>query len=249
MAATLAKGDTVIENAAREPEVVDLADCLDQDGRQDRGRGHVRRSWSTASRGLHGATHEVLPDRIETGTYAMAVAMAGGDVRAREHARRNCCRAPSTCSAAAGAEVTRDQCRHPRAPQRQRHRGRRHHDRAVPGLPDRSAGAVHGADDAREGHLAHPRDDLREPLHARAGTGAPRRPRSAWTATAPSWRASSGCKGAPVMATDLRASVSLVIAGLAAEGETPINRVYHLDRGFEALEAKLSAAAAPRSSG
>ena len=96
----------------------------------------------------------------------------------------------------------------------------------------------------RQGHLAHHRDDFREPLHARAGTGAVRRAHSASTAKPPPSTASHSLQGAPVMATDLRASVSLVIAGLAAEGETMVNRVYHLDRGFERLEDKLSACGA-----
>ena len=112
-----------------------------------------------------------------------------------------------------------------------------------PGFPDRPAGAADGADDARQGDLAHHRDHLREPLHARAGAGAARRPIQLDGETA-TIEGVDKLKGAPVMATDLRASVSLVIAALAAEGETMVNRVYHLDRGFERLEDKLAACGA-----
>ena len=238
MAAALANGSTLIENAAREPEVVDLAACLTKMGARIEGAGTPRITIEGVSR-LHGARHAVLPDRIETGTYAMAVAMTGGDVTL-ENTRADLLHSALDVLGTTGAEITTgtDTIRIRRngggiAA------GRRDH-RSVPGIPHRPAGAVHGADDAGQGPVEHPRDDLREPLHARAGN---------WPASAAKIRLEGDLaivegverlKGAPVMATDLRASVSLVIAGLAAEGETSINRVYHLDRGFEALEAKLA---------
>ena len=174
MAAALASGTTVIENAAREPEVADLSACLTKMGARIAGAGTGQIVVEGVAR-LHGASHEVLPDRIETGTYAMAVAMTGGDVLL-ENTHPDLLRSALDVLGQTGAEVTstNEGIRDP--PQRLRHRRGRRHDRPVPGLPDRPPGPVHGADDARERHLADPRDDLREPLHARAGAGAARRP-------------------------------------------------------------------------
>jgi UDP-N-acetylglucosamine enolpyruvyl transferase len=172
MAATLARGTTVIGNAAREPEVVDLANCLIAMGAKITGAGTATITIEGVTT-LSGARHRVLPDRIETGTYAMAVAMAGGDVvlentdvalldTALETLRR------------AGAEISptnngmRVVAMAPASAGRYRHR-------SLPGLPDRPAGAVHGADDPLDRRLARHRDHLRKPLHARAGTGPPRR--------------------------------------------------------------------------
>jgi UDP-N-acetylglucosamine 1-carboxyvinyltransferase len=157
MAATLAKGTTVITNAACEPEIVDVADCLNKMGAKVTGAGTPRIVIEGVAK-LHGARHTVLPDRIETGTYAMAVAMGG--------ARR---------ADGGGRHRHAEQRRHPRGAQRRGAvPGQRHH-RAVPRLSDRSAGPAHGADDPRQGGVPHHRDDLREPLHACAGAGALRR--------------------------------------------------------------------------
>ena len=135
----------------------------------------------------------------------------------------------------------RDQPGHPRRPQRGGHRAGRHHHRAVPRVPDRPAGAVHGADERPTAHRASPRRSSRTAsCTCRSSRGSA--PASSSTAR-PRDRGRRPARGAPVMATDLRASVSLVIAALAAEGETMVNRVYHLDRGFERLEDKLGAAA------
>ena len=190
MAAALADGTSVIENAAREPEVKDVADCLNKMGAKINGAGTSRIVVDGVAR-LHGARHRVLPDRIETGTYAMAVAMTGGDVMLRRRARRSVAERRSTCSRQAGAEINADQSRPARCAQRQRPGAGRCDDRAVPGLPDRPAGAVHGADELRRRHVAHHRDDLREPLHARAGTGAASARISAWTARRPRSKAST----------------------------------------------------------
>ena len=168
-----------IENAAREPEIADVADCLIKMGATIDGAGTVahRRRGRRHARTARGI--RVLPDRIETGTYAMAVAMAGGDVLLRRRApellqigARRAARRPASTSRPtnAGIRVARNGAGI--APVEV-------DDRAVPRLPDRSAGAVHGADDARQGHVADHRDDLREPLHACAGTGPPRRPHPA----------------------------------------------------------------------
>ncbi len=174
MAAVLAHGTTVIENAAQEPEIGDVADCLNKMGARIIRRRHPAASIVEGVTRLGGARHRVLPDRIETGTYAMAVAMTGGDVLL-EGARPELLQTALDVIGRTGAEISANNRRHPRQAQRRRHRGSRCHDRAVPRLPDRPAGAVHGADDQGQGHLAHHRDDLREPLHARAGAGAARR--------------------------------------------------------------------------
>ena len=190
MAAALARGTTVIENAAREPEIGDVADCLNKMGARISGVGTSRLIVEGVAR-LGGARHRVLPDRIETGTYAMAVAMTGGDVLL-EGARPELLQSALDVIAQTGAEDHRDQRRHPRPAQRRRHHAGRCHDRAVPGLPDRPAGAAHGADEQRQRHLAHHRDHLREPLHARAGAGAARRPHPARRRNRDHRRASSG---------------------------------------------------------
>src|SRR6201987_5962838 len=148
MAASLANGTTVIENAAREPEIGDVADCLNKMGAKISGAGPSRIIIEGVP-SLSGTRHSVLPDRIETGTYAMAVAMTGGDVTL-EGAQAELLQAALDVLARAG----------------------RRGDRSVSRLSDRPAGAADGADDPCAGHLAHHRDDLREPLHARAGTGA-----------------------------------------------------------------------------
>ena len=174
MAAALAHGTTVIENAAREPEIGDVADCLNKMGAKISGAGTSRIVVEGVA-ALHGARHAVLPDRIETGTYACAVAMTGGDVLL-QNARPELLQAALDVLAQTGAVI---------APTNEGIRVTRNGaglapvdgvDRAVPRLPHRPAGAADGADDARRRHLAHHRDHFREPLHARAGTGAARRP-------------------------------------------------------------------------
>ena len=238
MAASLANGTSVIENAAREPEIADVADCLNKMGAQITGAGTSRIVVEGVAK-LNGARHSVLPDRIETGTYAMAVAMTGGDVMLAERAAGTAAGRRSTCWRRPALEVTATNHGHPRRAQRSRPRAGRGDDRAVPGFPDRPAGAAHGADDARAGHLAHHarRSSRTASCTCRSSPGSARA--SISTARRATIEGVDKLKGAPVMATDLRASVSLVIAALAAEGETMVNRVYHLDRGFERLEDKL----------
>jgi UDP-N-acetylglucosamine 1-carboxyvinyltransferase len=236
MAATLAKGETVLENAAREPEIVDLADCLIKMGARIEGAGTSRNVNQGVPR-LGGARHRVLPDRIETGTFAIAVAMAGGDVLL-EGARPDLLDNALDVLVEAGADVT---------PTNEGIRiARNGHGIApvevttqpFPGFPTdlqaqlmalstRAKGTSRITETIFENRFMHVQELAR--LGARIQLEGD-------TATIAGVET---LKGAPVMATDLRASVSLVIAGLAAEGDTMVHRVYHLDRGFERLEAKL----------
>jgi UDP-N-acetylglucosamine 1-carboxyvinyltransferase len=241
MAATLARGTTVITNAACEPEIVDVADCLNKMGAKVSGAGTPRIVIEGVAK-LHGARHTVLPDRIETGTYAMAVAMTGGDVQL-SGARPELLQAALDVLTEAGATVTpnNDGIRVARngaglfpvnvttAP--------------FPGFPTdlqaqlmalmtRAKGASHITETIFENRFMHVQELAR--FGARIHLDGE-------TATI---EGVGKLRGAPVMATDLRASVSLVIAALAADGETIVNRVYHLDRGFERLEEKLSACGA-----
>ncbi|AVT78562.1 UDP-N-acetylglucosamine 1-carboxyvinyltransferase [Rhodopseudomonas palustris] len=241
MAAALAKGTTIIDNAACEPEIVDVADCLNKMGAKITGAGTPRITIEGVAK-LHGARHTVLPDRIETGTYAMAVAMAGGEVQL-SGARPELLQAALDVLSQAGATITvnNDGIKVSRngagispvtvttAP--------------FPGFPTdlqaqlmalmtRAKGASHITETIFENRFMHVQELAR--FGAKISLDGE-------TATIDGV---DRLRGAPVMATDLRASVSLVIAALAAEGETMVNRIYHLDRGFERLEEKLSACGA-----
>ena len=241
MAATMARGETVIENAAREPEVRDLADCLVKMGARIEGAGTSTITISGVDR-LDGAVHPVLPDRIETGTYAMAVAATGGDVLL-QGASADLLRAALDTIAQSGAEITETN-----EGIRVRRNGAGLQPVSVstapfPGFPtDLQAQFMalmtiaDGTSEIRETIFENRFMHVQE--LARLGADIRLDGQKATV------RGVSRLKGAPVMATDLRASVSLVIAGLAAEGETIVNRVYHLDRGFERLEEKLSACGA-----
>jgi UDP-N-acetylglucosamine 1-carboxyvinyltransferase len=241
MAASLARGETLIENAAREPEIVDVADCLKKMGARIEGAGTPTIRIEGSDR-LAGARHPVLADRIETGTYAMAVAMAGGDV-VLAGARADLLQSALDLLAEAGAEVVTTN---------QGIRIRRDGSGIAPvevstapfpGFPtdlqaqlmalmSRATGTSRITETIFENRFMHVQELAR--LGARIHLDGE-------TATV---EGVERLKGAPVMATDLRASVSLVIAGLAAEGETMVHRVYHLDRGFERLEQKLAACGA-----
>lgn len=236
MAAVMARGTTVIGNAAREPEVSDVAHCLVKMGARISGAGTSQIVVEGVG-SLGGARHSVLPDRIETGTYAMAVAMTGGDVLL-ENSRADLLQAALDVLARTGAEVSATN-------EGIRVRRNGHGIRPVdvttepfPGFPTdlqaqfmalmtRSSGVSRIRETIFENRFMHVQELARLGARIRLDgdlgivEGTPR------------------LKGAPVMATDLRASVSLVIAALAAEGETMVHRVYHLDRGFEALEKKL----------
>jgi len=241
MAAALADGTSVIENAAREPEIVDVADCLNKMGARISGAGTSRIVIEGVAK-LNGARHSVLPDRIETGTYAMAVAMTGGDVTLLG-ARPELLQAALDVLGQAGVEITTTN-----AGIRVARNGAGLFPVEVvtdpfPGFPtdlqaqlmalmSRAKGTSRITETIFENRFMHVQELAR--LGARIHLNGE-------TATI---EGVDRLKGAPVMATDLRASVSLVIAALAAEGETMVNRVYHLDRGFERLEDKLVACGA-----
>ena len=237
MAAALAQGTTVIRNAAREPEVVDLAECLIKMGAKIEGAGTSEVVIEGVAR-LNGASHDVMPDRIETGTYAMAVAMTGGDL-ILDNTRPEYLQAALDALGQAGTEVVPT---HGGIRVRRNGNGIQAVDVTTdpfPGFPTdlqaqfmalmtRASGTSRIRETIFENRFMHVQELARLGAQIRLDGD------SAYVDGVP------GLKGAPVMATDLRASVSLVIAGLVADGETTINRVYHLDRGFEALEAKLA---------
>jgi UDP-N-acetylglucosamine 1-carboxyvinyltransferase len=237
MAATLAQGTTVIRNAAREPEVVDLAECLIKMGAKIQGAGTSEIVVEGVS-SLGGASHDVMPDRIETGTYAMAVAMTGGDL-VLDNTRPAYLQAALDVLGHAGVDVSST---HGGIRIRRNGNGIQPVDVTTdpfPGFPTdlqaqfmalmtRANGTSRIRETIFENRFMHVQELARLGAQIRLDGD------SAYVDGV------AGLKGAPVMATDLRASVSLVIAGLVADGETTINRVYHLDRGFEALEAKLA---------
>jgi UDP-N-acetylglucosamine 1-carboxyvinyltransferase len=237
MAASLANGTTVINNAAREPEIGDVADCLNKMGARISGAGTSRIVIEGVAK-LSGARHRVLPDRIEAGTYAMAVAMTGGDVML-ENARPELLQGALDVLAKAGAEISITN-----AGIRVARNGAGLSPVEVttapfPGFPTdlqaqlmalmtRAHGTSRITETIFENRFMHVQELARLGAHIHL---------DGETAVI---EGVERLTGAPVMATDLRASVSLVIAALAAEGETMVNRVYHLDRGFERLEDKLA---------
>ncbi|MCX7587240.1 UDP-N-acetylglucosamine 1-carboxyvinyltransferase [Phenylobacterium sp. 58.2.17] len=241
LAAVLAKGETVLKNAACEPELGDLADCLNAMGAKVSGAGTSTIVIEGVPR-LHGATHSVIPDRIETGTYALAAAMAGGEVRLTR-TRSDFIDALLVKMEEAGVEV----------------------ERHADGMTIRRNGtrlkAVEIETDPYPGFatdlqaqfmalmtLADGESVIKETIFENRFMHAPELSRLGAEISVHGGEARvrgiEALDGAPVMATDLRASVSLVIAALAARGETMVSRVYHLDRGFERLEEKLSACGA-----
>jgi UDP-N-acetylglucosamine 1-carboxyvinyltransferase len=241
MAAALADGETIIANAAREPEVCDLAHCLVAMGAKIEGIGTGTLKIQGVER-LHGADYSVLPDRIETGTYAVAAAITRGAVEL-VGARRDLMESVEKVLVECGAKVSDT-------------------ERGV--LIDADGAHLTGVDIMTEPYPGFPTDMqaqlmallatadgasmvtetifenrfMHVPELSRMGARVNVHGASAIIRGVPR------LSGAPVMATDLRASSSLVLAGLAAEGETIINRVYHLDRGYERLEAKLAACGA-----
>jgi UDP-N-acetylglucosamine 1-carboxyvinyltransferase len=241
LAAVLAQGDTEITNAAREPEMVDLADCLNAMGAKVAGAGTSTIQIQGVAR-LHGATHAVMPDRIETGTYAVAAAMAGGEVRLTR-TRCDFIQALLDKMAEAGVEVT---------PHNDgltvRRNGARLRAVEIDTAPYPGFATDLQAQFMALMTLAEGESVIRETIFENRFMHAPELSRLGADITISGGEARvrgvASLNAAQVMATDLRASVSLVIAGLAAEGETVVNRVYHLDRGFERLEEKLSACGA-----
>ena len=241
MAAVLARGDTTIENAAMEPEITDVAECLVKMGAKIEGIG-TRTLNITGVTSLHGTEHTVVADRIEAGTYAMAVGMAGGDVTLRG-ARADTLADVILTMGRAGLDVTSTN---------EGMRIKRNGSAILPvdvttdpypgfptdlqaqfmGLMTMAKGKSHIRETIFENRFMHVQELVRlgADIHLHGDMA--------------EVRGVAKLTGADVMATDLRASVSLVIAALAAEGETMLHRVYHLDRGFEDLEGKLSAVGA-----
>ncbi len=241
MAATLARGRTVIANAAREPEVVTLAECLVKMGARISGAGTQTLVIDGVDR-LTGTRHRVLADRIETGTYAMAVAMTGGEV-VLQGAEAGLLDTPIEVLRNAGVhiEVLNEGLRvsrngaglQPLSVKTQPYPGFPTDLQAqLTALMARAEGTSEITETIFENRFMHVQE------LARLGADIQL---NGQTATI---NGVDQLQGAQVMATDLRASVSLVIAGLAARGETVVNRVYHLDRGFERLEEKLTACGA-----
>ncbi len=237
MAATLAKGTTVLNNAAREPEIVDLVECLRAMGAQIEGEGSPTITIQGVDR-LGGATHRVVTDRIELGTYMLAPAICGGEVELLG-GRINLLAAFCEKLAAAGISV----------------------EETKDGLKvSRKNGSIHAVDVTTEPFPGFPTDlqaqmmallctaegtsVLEEKIFENRFMHAPELMRMGASIDVQGGTATvtgvKKLKGAPVMATDLRASVSLILAGLAAEGETRVGRVYHLDRGYEQVVRKLS---------
>jgi UDP-N-acetylglucosamine 1-carboxyvinyltransferase len=237
MASSLARGETVIQNAAREPEIGDVAECLVKMGAAIDGIGTSTLRVQGRER-LEGAIHTVLPDRIETGTYAMAVAAAGGEVLL-EGARKGLLETALAALERTGAIVSETDkgvriarngaSLEPVAVETQPFPGFPTDLQAqLMALTTRAQGTSTIRETIFENRFMHVQELARFGAEIQLQGD---------TATI---NGVKRLKGAPVMATDLRASVSLVIAGLMADGETIINRVYHLDRGFERLEEKLS---------
>jgi UDP-N-acetylglucosamine 1-carboxyvinyltransferase len=238
MAATLAEGTTVLENAAMEPEIVDLAQCLNTMGARIEGAGSNRIVVHGVER-LHGGEHSVVPDRIETGTFLVAAAMTGGRITAT-HARPDTLDAVIDKLTEAGARldctadtITLDMGgRRPRAvnlttaPHPAFPTDMQAQFMALNCIAD---GVAVINETIFENRFMHVNElmrlgaDIRVDGHTAVVRGVER------------------LSGAPVMATDLRASASLILAGLVAQGETTIDRIYHLDRGYENIEAKLGA--------
>jgi len=237
MAACLAAGDTVIENAAREPEVVDLANCLVAMGAQISGAGSDVIRIRGVER-LHGATHRIMPDRIETGTYLCAAAATGGDIRLTGTSASYLDVVVDKLMDA-GCEITteRDAIRL-RAPRRLTAVSIR--TAPYPAFPTDMQAQFMAINAVADG-TAIIRETIFENrfMHAveliRLGADIRIDGNTAFV------KGVDQLNGATVMATDLRASAGLVIAGLAAKGETLVDRIYHLDRGYEGLERKLTA--------
>ena len=238
MAAALAEGTTVLENAAMEPEIVDLAECLVAMGAKVSGAGTSKITIEGVEK-LSGCEHAVVADRIETGTFLVAAAMTGGRVTAT-HARPDTMDAVLDKLREAGAEVTTDGDRITLDMHGQRPRAVNLTTAPHPAFPtDMQAqfmamncmadgvGVIN--ETIFENRFMHVNELLRLGADIRV---------DGHTAVV---RGVEQLSGAPVMATDLRASASLILAGLVADGDTTIDRIYHLDRGYENIEAKLSA--------
>ncbi len=237
MAATLASGTTLIENAAREPEVVDLANCLNAMGAHIKGAGTDSIEIEGVER-LSGTEYRVLPDRIETGSYLVAAAMTGGHIKVKD-ARPDTLDAVLQVLREAGAEVNVGEDWIELDMRGRRPRAVSVHTAPYPAFPTdmqaqftalniiaEGSGVI--TETVFENRFMHVQEMQRMGANIRLEGN-----------TAISTGVES-LTGAPVMATDLRASASLVLAGLVADGETVVDRIYHIDRGYECIEEKLA---------
>ena len=241
MAATLAEGETQISNAAREPEVGDLAKCLVSMGANIEGIGTDTLKVTGVSE-LKGANHEVIPDRIETGTYAVAAAMTGGDI-IMKGTRLELLNALADVLAKAGVEIAGDGTTVRVRRVNSSLKGTDLMTEPYPGFPTDMQAQVMALLAVADGasmitETIFENRFMHVPELCRMGADINVHGSSAIVRGVPT------LSGAQLMATDLRASVSLVLAGLAANGETFVNRVYHLDRGYERVEEKLAACGA-----
>ena len=241
MAATLANGTTVLGNAAKEPEIVDLGECLIKMGAKIEGLG-TETIRIEGVKSLNGTTHDIMPDRIETGTYIIAVGMTGGTVTL-QNARVEHLSAPLGYLSQAGLEVEQNGNDITVHRNGSRLKAIDIMTEPYPGFPTdlqaqfmamltTAEGAAMVTETIFENRFMH------VPELNRMGANITVQGNSAIV------RGVERLKGAEVMATDLRASVALVLAGLIAEGETTVNRIYHLDRGYENIDGKLSACGA-----
>lgn len=240
MAAVLAKGRTILENAAREPEVIDLANLLNKMGAKIQGQGTGRLIIDGVDT-LHGASHQIVPDRIEAGTFLCALGAVGGDITLRNAA-------PDTMGAILGklkeAGVTLE-CGNDwiRAHMDTRPKATSFRTQEYPGFPTDMQAQLMALNTVAEGTAVIVENIFENRyMHVlelgRMGAHIELDGATAVVTGVPA------LSGATVMATDLRASASLVIAGLAAQGETTIERIYHLDRGYEHMESKLNSVGA-----
>ncbi|MDR9395716.1 MAG: UDP-N-acetylglucosamine 1-carboxyvinyltransferase [Roseovarius sp.] len=241
MAATLARGTTVLTNAAQEPEIVDLARCLRRMGAQIEGEGTPTITVQGVER-LHGATHPVVPDRIELGTYMLAPAICGGEV---ECLGGRIELLGAFCEKLDDAGIAIEETKNGIMVHRRNGRVKSVDVTTAPfpGFPTDLQAQMMALMCTADGVSV-----LEERIFENRFMHAPELMRMGARIDVQGGTATvtgvERLKGAPVMATDLRASVSLILAGLAAEGETVVNRVYHLDRGYERVEAKLGAVGA-----
>ena len=237
MAATLAQGTTVLENAAREPEIVDLAECLIAMGAHISGQGTDTISIEGVDE-LHGAQHRIMPDRVETGTYLIAVAATGGNVLIK-HARPQTLDAVLIKLSEAGAVIEQGADWVSLSMSRGRPKAVDIRTAPHPGFPTDMQAQFLALNAIAEGTSR-----VTETIFENRFMHVPEINRLGADITLEGAKTAviegvAKLHGAPVMATDLRASFSLVIAGLVAEGETLIDRIYHIDRGYERIEEKL----------
>ncbi len=236
MAAVLAEGRTILDNAAREPEVTDLAICLNSMGARIEGAGTDRIIIDGVD-SVHGAHHRILPDRIETGTYLVAAAMTGGNVKLK-NTRSELLDAVLSKLREAGAKIDIDDTSISLSMPNGRPRAVDIHTSPFPGFPTDMQAQFTAMNSIAEGNAVITENVFENRfmhVHELQRMGADIKLEGNTAIV----NGIKRLKAAPVMATDLRASASLVLAGLVADGETEVDRIYHIDRGYETIEEKL----------